>query len=278
MQSHTQQIVRVLEKITAAGVRESQIFDDFLEIVHGSLTRLPEHVTAMKLTGGVSQDPPEMTKRWDILRSRYKSGSYYFDLFAQAFALLIQSAQDDWNDTIGEVYMEFGHPSKWGGQFFTPFHLAKMMAMMTMKDIPALVHERIKDACKDDPLAQTILVSGTMLEGEDAEKWYFEKLIPAVASNVKHVSVNDASCGSGVMFLAAASEIPRWMLDWGFVQFYGQDIDQTCVLMAQINMMLHGLNGYAMKCAVAMADIQAPIEITNELLSLKQSEAKYEKA
>jgi type I restriction-modification system DNA methylase subunit len=45
------------------------------------------------------------------------------------------------------------------------------------------------------------------------------------------------------------------MLDWGFVQFYGQDIDQTCVQMAQINMMLHGLNGYSMKCAVAVGEI-----------------------
>jgi type I restriction-modification system DNA methylase subunit len=202
----------------------------------------------------MANDPPEVIRHMKVLRARYKHESY-FDLFSQAFAFLLESAEEDWSDTIGEVYMEFGHPSKWGGQFFTPYPLAKMMSMMTASDIPAQVHERIKAACKADPLAQSILMTGTLLDGQEAKKWYFEKLIPAVALNVKQVTVNDYSCGSGVMFLAAASEIPRWMLDWGFVQFYGQDIDQTCVQMAQINMMLHGLNGYSMKCAVAVGEI-----------------------
>ena len=277
MQSYTQQIIRVLEKVTSSGAGQSQIFDDFLTIVHSSLRHLPNHVASSRHTGQLAEDIPEVAGHWIILQSRYKNRSY-FDLFAKAFAILLESAHDEWNDTIGEVYMEFGHPSKWGGQFFTPFHLAKMMAMMTTADIPNLVHERIKAACQNDPLAQAILVAGAMLEGKDTQKWYFEKLIPTVARNVKHVSINDASCGSGVMFLAAASEMPRWMLDWGFIRFYGQDIDQTCVLMAQINMMLHGLNGYSMKCAVAMTELELsanperPIEITDEVHALKQVE------
>lgn len=280
MKTYTQQIIRVLERITASGMGQQQIFDDFLEIASDCLTRLPEHTASTRLTGKVSQDPPEMVARWDRLRSRYNS-QHYFDLFAQAFALLMKSAQDDWNDTIGEVYMEFGHPSKWGGQFFTPFYLAEMMAKVSVSlssphNVPSLVHERIKDACKGDPLAESILLTSVGLKGGEAEEWYFTKLIPLVAPRVEHVKIHDPACGSGVMFLAAASQIPRWMLDWNFVRFYGQDIDQTCVQMAQINLMLHGLNGYAIQCAAALIDIEKPIEVTRELLSLQAGEVLHE--
>lgn len=267
MQTYSSQIIRVLEKITAAGADEAQIFDDFLDMAHDSLEQLPNHVASARSTGQLAQDSPEMVQRWDRLRSRYKS-KYYFDLFAKALSILIASADDDWYDTIGEVYMEFGHPSKWGGQYFTPFSLAKMMAATTTLDLPQLVHQRIKTACQGGPLAESLLLTGFMLKGEDAEGWYFNKLIPAIAHKVEPVTVHDPACGSGVMFLAAASEIPRWMLDWGFVRFSGQDIDQTCVQMAKVNMMLYGLNGYSLKCAVAVGENAQPIEVTNELKSL----------
>ena len=276
MQTHAHRIIRVLEKVTASGTGQSQIFDDFLEIASDCLTRLPKHAASARLRGQPSQDPPEMMARWDRLHSRYKNETYYLDLFAQAFALLIESAHGDWNDTIGEVYMEFGHPSKWGGQFFTPFHLAEMMAKVTTDDLPNLVHQRIKDACQGDPLAEAILLAGVGLEGEEAEAWYFNKLIPTVAYKVEPVKIHDPCCGSGVMFLAAASQLPRWMLDWNFVRFYGQDIDQTCVQMARINLMLHGLNGYAVQCAAALMGIEKPIEVTRELLSLRVGEVLYE--
>ncbi len=271
MQKHKTQIIRILEKITAAGVGESQIFDDFLDIVHDCLEQLPRHVASLRKNGLLANDPSEMSMRWEGLRSRYKNNKYYFDLFAQAFAVLMQSAEEDWNDTIGEVYMEFGHPSKWGGQFFTPFPLAKMMAAMTTTDIPQVVHLRIKAACADDPMAEAILMTGMLLK-EDTGSWYFEKLIPSIAHKVAPVSVHVPSCGSGVMFLATASVIPRWMLDWGFVRFYGQDVDQTCVQMAKINMMLYGLNGYSLKCAVALGESDpngVAIEVTNELRAME---------
>jgi len=240
-------------------VWRSQIFDDFLAIASDCLTRLPE------------QTSPEMLR----LRGRYQNNPYYFDLFSQALALLTKSAEDDWNDTIGEVYMEFGHPIKDGGQYFTPFPLALLTSQLAVglahpQPIPDLVHQRIKEACKDDPLAAPILLAGYGLKGEEAEAWYFGKLLPVVAPKVKPVQVYDSSCGSGVMLLAAASQIPRWMLDWNFVWFYGQDIDQTCVLMARINLALYGLNGHAIQRAAA--GVEKPIEITGALLALQAEE------
>lgn len=46
------------------------------------------------------------------------------------------------------------------------------------------------------------------------------------------------------------------MMDWNLVQFYGMDIDQTCVNMARLNLMLHGMNGFSIKCALALSDIE----------------------
>jgi len=207
-------------------------------------------------TGKPAEDTEEVQKRFQRLRERYRN-PVYFDRFAEALGYLILSAEDDWNDTIGDIYMEFGISNKHTGQFFTPFHIASLMARMTMDDIPALVHERIKTACKENPLAQAMLIAGLAIDdSEQAEAWFFGKVLPTVAADIEPVTILDPACGSGVMFLAAASEVPRWMLDWNFVRFYGMDIDQTCVNMAKVNILLHGLNGFSIKCAIAMSEAE----------------------
>lgn len=60
--------------------------------------------------------------------------------------------------------------------------------------------------------------------------------------------------------LAVASCLPAWMSQYGLVQFYGQDIDPTCALMAQINCRLYGLNGYSLRVAVELNAALPPIE------------------
>ena len=253
---YKKQIIKTLESITSSGVSSYDIFDDFLNITLDSLERLPDHVRAVAATGKPAEDTEEVQKRFQRLRERYRN-PVYFDRFAEALGYLILSAEDDWNDTIGDIYMEFGISNKHSGQFFTPFHLAKLMAAMTMDDIPALVHERIKSACMENPLAQAMLLAGLMIDDQaQSEDWFFNKVLPTVATDIEPVTVHDPACGSGVMFLAAASEVPRWMLDWNFVRFYGQDIDQTCVHMARLNLLLHRLNGFSIKCALALAEVE----------------------
>ncbi|MBK8467716.1 MAG: N-6 DNA methylase [Chloracidobacterium sp.] len=291
---YKKEIIKTLERITASGVSAFDIFDDFLNISLASLERLPDHVRSIAQTGKPADDTKEVQKRFERPRERYRSNNkYYFDLFAEALGYLLLSAEDDWNDTIGDVYMEFGISNKHSGQFFTPFHLAKLMADLTVDNIPAQVHERIKAACRENPLAQAMLLTGLMIEDPDqAEAWFFNKVLPAVAPDIKPITVCDPACGSGVMFLAAASAVPRWMLDWNLVRFYGMDIDQTCVNMARLNILLHGLNGFSIKCALALSEVELKaipdpyqsayreaqsaelerlIEITEELRSWKQS-------
>ena len=52
------------------------------------------------------------------------------------------------------------------------------------------------------------------------------------------------------MLLAGARQFPAWAAQAGLVQLHGMDIDQTCVTMAQVNMMLYGLNGAGLHSAL----------------------------
>lgn len=252
MNTHVKAIIRELEKCLSSGLRPSQIYEDWLLMVHASLEILPEHAKSAKQTGQLAEDNQETKKLWERLRERYDNPVYWEHL-AKAFAILMNST-DEYYDVVGDIYMNFGNPNKRSGQFFTPFHVAKLMAEIHAKSTEALVHERIKDAIKGNILAESMLLAGMTLEGDEAYEWLVTRILPAIAKDIEVVTVSDPACGSGVMFLALASCLPRWMTEFGLVQFYGMDIDQMCVLMCKVNVMLYGLNGYAVKCINSMVE------------------------
>ncbi len=61
---------------------------------------------------------------------------------------------------------------------------------------------------------------------------------------------------SGVMFLAAASCIPKWATSLGLVRFHGADIDAGCVRLCRTNCLLYGLNGGGIKWAMALTELE----------------------
>lgn len=121
------------------------------------------------------------------------------DLCAQGFGILLQHFWCDggYADVLGPVYMEIRTNWKGSalGQFFTPWSLCKCMAYMQT----------------DDELLARI---------ERGER----------------VTVHDPACGSAATLLAmraaVAEKFGRQAADR--LALYGQDIDQTCVLMARI--------------------------------------------
>lgn len=245
-------IIRALDSITASGNEPYQIFDDFLEITECALNELPGHLKSVK-AGKPLEDSPETLKVWERMNYRYDHKEYVWNSFSAAFAALIDSVFE-WEDVLGTVFMEWGMSNKRNGQFFTPWDLCVICAEMSMKDIVPEIHKRIKTAINKDPFAQATLIAGLMCKtSEEATDWFLNHLLPAAAPYVDPIKISDCCCGSGGMLLAAASLVPSWALDWGIVQFYGQDIDLTCVRMAKINMMIHGLNGYSIRCAAALA-------------------------
>lgn len=240
------EIIKCLVRASAhSGYGASATFDDWLELVEAAIDMAPVHVQAFAETGEMAKDPPPVKTLWERMRQRYH------DLipFADAFCVLLEGSVGDdgqltYRDVVGQVFMLFGHPNTWTGQFFTPFEIARFMAMMTFGAEPAtLVHQRLRDAIGKSPAATAMLLAGLGLEGEAAQKWYFERVIPACLDHYEPVSINDPAVGSGVLLLAAASIFPRWMITRGLVTFYGTDIDRTCVRMCRINCRLYGLRG-----------------------------------
>lgn len=124
------------------------------------------------------------------------------DPLARALAILLEQAADNYDDLLGGVYMALSQGHRSFGQYFTPFPIARMMAELALSEVT--------------------------LPAQDAPPLTF--LEPAV--------------GSGVMILAAADVLERRFpgaIAEGRVEFYGQDIDECCVAMCRLNMLLHGI-------------------------------------
>jgi hypothetical protein len=256
MELEAKTIIKHLEKIASHDWRCSDVFDDWLDLCLATMEALPAHLRSVRENKALAADTPETTQLFKRVKDRYQQIAWDFVLenFSIAFLALLNSTWD-FQDVVGEVYMEFGNPNPRSGQFFTPFHLAELMAKMT-GDIEREIYDRIKQAAHGDPLLESMILVGAMLEGDETDDWFFQRIIPVVAPKIKPVTVCDPACGSGVMFLAAAASVPSWALDLGFVQFYGMDIDATCCKMAQLNLMIYGLNGFNIKCALALSDAE----------------------
>jgi hypothetical protein len=250
------EIIKALSPITHSGHRPDSIFEDWLTITEATLDTLPAHQKSAATTGRPAEDSADVAATWHRLRAKYGEKSEAFNHFSQAFGLLLQAAftPDDtpaYRDIIGDTFMQWSHPSRWAGQFFTPWPVARMMAEM-VSDHGAEVHTRLQQAITQSPLAGALAVAGIVLEGEEAQQWLLTKVVPAALSHYEPVTVIDPAVGSGIMLLAHASTMPRWMVTMGLVQYYGCDIDPTCVQMARINCKLYGLNGYHLKSALAL--------------------------
>lgn len=275
MNPYPAKIIKHLDKLLGSSSHQSQIFDDWLEMVHASLTALPNHLAAAR-TDAALTDTAEVQEIWNRLRSRYPH-AVYWDAFAGAFGELINSADaglkdGEYWDVIGDVYMQWGIPNKYTGQFFTPYHIAEAMADITMSQVIPDLHARIKDAIHKDVYAQAAVLAGLAFwQPQDVADWFFTRVLPAAAPHVDPITVSDPACGSGVMLLAAAAQVPRWALDYNLVRFYGMDIDLTCVRMAQVNCMLYGLNGYGIRCALELS--QSEIAALPEPVSASYAEA-----
>ena len=85
---------------------------------------------------------------------------------------------------------------------------------------------------------------------DEAHTYFLTRILPLIAADFDPITICDPCCGSGVMLLAGARQFPAWAAQAGLVQLYGMDIDQTCVTMAQVNMMLYGLNGTGLHSAL----------------------------
>jgi hypothetical protein len=276
MDYDTREIIKRLERATASGQRPDRVFDDWIVLVEACLERLPEHLASVARSGEIADDTPETVALFDRLRSqygRYGRADYYFDLFTEAMGILVDSTALGYRDVLGDVYMAFAYPSPGAGQFFTPFPVARMMAQMTIMDGAREVHGRIQEALAQSPLGPAALLAGIGFvqdQADEAWNYFYNYILRVAAPYYRPITVSDPAVGSGVMLLAAAGQYPQWAVHLGLVQFYGQDVDMTCVRMCRINMMLYGLNGYGLHCSLATygvgdQELMNPVPLTMEV-------------
>lgn len=261
-------IIKILSRVERSGHRPHEIFVDWIAIIEKSLEMLPQHTASIAATGVPADDPPEVKELWSRMREKYDHHQREtFAAFKEAFFVLLDATSfgirsREYEDHLGSIYMRYGWPSKGNGQYFTPPDVAKMMARLTITEpIPGEEHTRLEDLVRDRltsalegiPAYAMATIMGVEFSNDrllDLAILYADQI------TVDPIGVYDCACGSGVLLLAAAEEIPRPYLECGLVQFFGQDIDRLCVQMANINMMVYGLNGYSVKCAKAMHGLQ----------------------
>lgn len=107
-------------------------------------------------------------------------------------------------DLLGDAYMRLGIGSKENGQFFTPYHLSRMMADMS-------------------------------LERETARKQVDEH---------GYITVNDPAAGGGANLIAAANALRSWGINYQeSALFHAQELSENTALMCYIQMSLLGMPG-----------------------------------
>ena len=111
MDKHQKQFVKIIESL---GYRFSvhDVFRDFCEMASWNLRRPFYEAEALTV--------------FERLDSKYDQE--HINVLAEAFAHMVLSLEDGYKDFLGECYMSMELGNSYKGQFFTPYHLCKLMA------------------------------------------------------------------------------------------------------------------------------------------------------
>jgi hypothetical protein len=252
---YADRIMKLLEQVCASGAGPHQVFGDFVEIVEASLDMLPAHLASAARSGKLAEDTPEVVQLFERLRARYQPD--HFELFAQAFALLLESTEHGYMDVLGDVFMYFTQPNPRLGQYMTPWNVCVFAASLVIpQNGEREVHERLKKAIHQSPLGQAALLTSLLFtedQQDEAFRWFITRVVPPALGSYEPIRVCDPCAGSGRMLLAAAALYPDWMVRLGLVVFAGAEIDGVLVKVARTNLALYGLNGTGLRYALALA-------------------------
>lgn len=119
--SATDEIIKIIEKMTGK-YSAYTIFRDWVEC-----SALAVHNSSLFIHNQL----------WISREEQYKNVIKKYDYeeqikFSEMLSLLTEALGESIEDVLGEVYMKSGCYSKQLGQFFTPYHLAKLMSDMAV--------------------------------------------------------------------------------------------------------------------------------------------------
>lgn len=276
------EIVKRLEQIVAiSGVRNLQVFEDFVYLSEATLKALPDQIRTVGATGRFAPDPPEIAETFARVRGHYDSGwltpdrvGRVWQNFGEAFALLLEAtAPGLWGepnslniagisgpDILGFIYQTWVGAQVNRGEVYTPWPVARLMAELTLGQTgERQVYDRLKQALchPDNVLGQATLLAGLALpenEPNVLKDYFINRIVPAAVNFYIPVTICDPALGSGLLHLAAASIMPEWMVKMALITFAGQDISQLAVAIFETTRRLYGINGYALQLEAAVAE------------------------
>lgn len=109
-----QDIIKQLEAVTRCGYSAWNVFEDWVALMFWAIQRNDEEY--LKVVRRYKNDRPQ--------------GEREIDHFCNAFGLLMKKMSETNKEILGEIYMQWEVSNKHTGQYFTPWHVAYMMAQM----------------------------------------------------------------------------------------------------------------------------------------------------
>jgi hypothetical protein len=184
---YSDKIIKLLkENAYSKGI--DQVFLDFLSIA------------AISIQNSVNKDE-ELEKRYLEIVGGYSKQE--LENFVEAFSNVVLGLEEKPDDLLGTVFHKLELHNKWKGQFFTPIHISRAMAEMTLGD------------------------------GEAMQKHIDDK---------GYITVCEPTCGSGVMVIAMSEVMKKNGLNPQSQMFaVCTDIDLKCVHMTHIQLSLLGI-------------------------------------
>lgn len=170
-----------------------QIWEDWVVMSAISISNVCDQIHA-----------PEREKHYMTLASKYKPQE--LNIFSELFVDFINAmdANPD-QDFLGEMYMAVGMGNEHAGQFFTPYDVCRMMAM--------------------------IVSDFDRLKAEIEERGF--------------AGVSDPACGAGALLVAFANECLRKKINYQTsILFVAQDIDYLVGCMCYLQLSILGCPGY----------------------------------
>ena len=215
------EIVKRLERNTAAGAYLSQVFTDWLDLTHASLAALPAHAasvaTSASATGALAEDTspgqvewpgdtPETQALFARCRARYPQ-KWAWTNFHEAFHILLDSTEGFWDpdaghheshgwDTLGAVYMQTS-AKEHAGQFFTPWDVAETMARMTIFDGAQEITDRLRQAqqrasARNDANAHLLtatILTGLVVPEDEAHEYFLTQILPLIVADLDPITI-----------------------------------------------------------------------------------------
>lgn len=116
VRNYKKEFMKCLESIDSSR-NNYEVFQDFLTIASLSFHNV------------IAQDKKVEKEYLDVI-GKYKNNKK----FAELLVITTLALEEQHQDFLGEVFMSAGFGNVRNGQFFTPYHLSKMMAQITLID------------------------------------------------------------------------------------------------------------------------------------------------